>query len=477
MNSSQGRRMKFSFLTLMLIMSGSVVFFTNHASANSLTVRDILLGGKNQIEIRLDGTAAKSAMDIDYVRDIVQFSIQNATIYPAKIVHAENQSFSKVFAYQYSPNLVRIRFSVDGKADSFSGKVKWQQKGKSIFVTFPEGVVAAPLKDDSSQERSLLAKVLGQGKKEAVKVEEIKPEAEAKEERAQEAKLKQEIAQEKSESASNEKNNAEKSAAKIDENNTNTGGGYKFTSEKSLKSNKLLGNASSPSLGGQKAGTSAFRSFLAMFCVVGGLGLVLIYVKKKQGSVQAKKVGDNWLSNLLPQSMRKQKSFIEVLGTHALGAKQSIVVIRIKGQQMVLGVTQDNVQLITQLEADDSELGLLDDPAVAASIGKMFGGAPTVAPVVTMPKGVQTNASFNSMLKGSTGAGAIIARNAYQSQSNEQNGKQISHERPVARAAAPAHAYSSSDAAPFAQEINPVRAQANSIRNQIKKRLEDMKNG
>jgi flagellar biogenesis protein FliO len=453
---SQGRRMNlFRVFTLI-----SLFGISGNAFAASLTVRDIVLGGKNQIEIRLDGIATKNAMDIDYVRDIVQFSIQNATIYPAKILHADNQAFSKVFAYQYSPNLVRVRFSVDGKADSFNGKVKWQQKGKSIFVNFPAEVVVAPLKDDSSNERSLLAKVLGQDKREAVKVEEIKPEVEAKEERAQEAKMKQEVT-------------AQKISGDAEKNENTDATEIKISPEKSIH----LGgskNLSTASLGGQKGGTSAFRSFLAMFCVVGGLGLVLIYVKRKQGTVQAKRVGDNWLSNLLPQSMRKQRSLIEVMGTHSLGAKQSIVVIRIKGQQMVLGVTQDNVQLITQLEADESDLDLLDDPAVAATIGKMFGGAPTVAPVVNMPKAIQTNASFNSLLKGSTGAGAIIARNAYQNQNTARNGTFTPSSPP---AITPTLATATQNFANTVQEINPVRAQANSIRNQIKQRLEGMKNG
>jgi flagellar biogenesis protein FliO len=157
------------------------------------------------------------------------------------------------------------------------------------------------------------------------------------------------------------------------------------------------------------------RSLLALALVLGGLGLLLIYVKRRNSiGGQARKVnGSSWFSNLLPQN-RKQKPIMEVVATHVLGPKQSIVVMKIRGQQFVLAVTAENIQLITQLDAEESELDLLDDPKVAASIGKMFGvnKEPAIEPVVAAPA-VATDASFNSLLKNSTGAGAIIARNAY----------------------------------------------------------------
>ena len=103
-------------------------------------------------------------------------------------------------------------------------------------------------------------------------------------------------------------------------------------------------------------------------------------------------------------SNKRERPFIEVLANHSLGAKQSITVVRIKDQQFVLGVTPDQVQLITQLDSDGTEGDVLDDPKIADSLGKMFGNTPTQAP----------QASFGALLKSSTGAGAIVARNAYQ---------------------------------------------------------------
>ena len=425
--TSRGWPVKSAFLMLVAGCSLSL-----QALAGSLTIRDIQTKA-NQVEIQLDGALPRNAIDLDYVRDIVQFSVQSATLYPAKIIHAENQTFSKIFAYQYSPNMVRVRFSVEGASEQYKGKVKWQQKGKSVIITFPESTAMAPAKNPEAQEKSLIAKVMSAAKrtseksetKSDVKVEKITAEA-AREEKDEQREPRE------------EKNHEEKAH---------------------LTGSHPNGEAH---LSGMKNnGPSVLRSFLAMFLVVGGLGLVLVYVKKKKGAVQAKKVGDSWFSSLIPDSMKKQKSFIEVLAQHPIGPKQSLIVVKVRGQQFVLGVTQDNVQLISQLDADEAELDLLDDPIVAASIGKMFGGKPTVAPVAANQKA--TEASFNSMLKQSNGAGAIVARNSYQTAASQ--GPRI--EVGLNTAVQQAHV--------GLTQVPEIKAQQNGIRDQIRRRLEGMK--
>ena len=433
---SQGWQSGKKIVLFLLVQAGISV----SAQAGSLTVRDIHLVSNNKIEIILDGVTQKGNLDIDYVRDIVQFSIQNSTIYPAKIVHADvanhESSFSKVFAYQYAPNLVRVRFNVEGQAQDYKGKVKWFQKGKSIVVQFPEVSVSSKVKQDANsdsqleekKERSLLAKVLGQDKPVENKIEVIKEEQGVK--------------------AAPEKKGVHH-PAKLSAHDTEVDAGIPKNNEK-------------VNLGGQKNGPSVLRSFLAMFAIVGGLGLFLLYIKKKKNGPQAKKIGESWFSDFLPDSMKKQKSWIEVLGTHSLGPKQSIVVVRIRGQQLVLGVTQDNVQLITQIDSDDHEGDLLEDPVVAASIGKMFGAKPVLTPTMvsvqkSSPKTIASNNdSFNSILKMTakeapvSSSQALAARNAYTNQS-----------------------YFGESGIPVVQ-VNQGLNQ-NSVRDQIKKRLEAMK--
>lgn len=375
---SQGRQWKrVSGWTAGLLM----VMGAGSAHASSLTVREVQLQGGISARILLDGNVPKGGVNIEYVRDNVQFSILNSTIYPARIIHAEGSgpmTFSKVFAYQYAPNLVRIRFTVDGKAEALKGKIKMTQKGKIIEIQFPELNGALPEDDTADKEASLISKVLGRtsGAEPVKEVQEVKDAKEAKE--AKEVKAPE----------------VEKPKAKT----------------------PLAGKR--VELGQTQQGPSPLRSLIAMFLVVGGLGLVLVFVKKSKNGKQAKRNGDSWLTGILSGG-KKNQPYIEVLANHALGPKQSITVVRIRDQQFVLGVTQDSVQLITQIDADEGEIDVLDDPKVADSLGKMFGAKVKTSPQAPRAaSAISPAASFDSILKGSSGAGAIVARNAYQSQSS-----------------------------------------------------------
>ncbi|MBS1958661.1 MAG: flagellar biosynthetic protein FliO [Bdellovibrionales bacterium] len=381
---SQGWHKQFVFAFLVGLLTYQSVF------AGTQTIREITLAGDNGIEIQFDSPISKKMLDYDYVRDIAQLTIRNATIYPARILHPEKKTFNKVFAYQYAPSLVRVRFNVEGQASQFQGKIISKIDGNRLTVKFPLATVAAPVvaeeksakKDDDSNDRALLDKVLASS--------DDKDEKPVKEEK-------------------------------------------KSKTEKSLTGNKKS-NSPAASLGGAKPGQSVFRSIMAMALIVGGLGLVLVWVKRKK-TAQATRVGNGWLSSLIPQGMRKQKSLIEVVGQQALGPKQSITVVRIRGQQFVLGVSQDSVHLISQIDSNEDEVGLLDDPAVAAGLGKMFGSTPTKdAPTSNASageKGKQSIAqSFANLLKFNDGespgqtttrvtqnqgasATAAIARNRY----------------------------------------------------------------
>ncbi len=394
MNRKPGWQLKLSVLIASLVLVGA----SEEVLAGSHTVREVKISGSGIAQIHLDGVPPKGALEFDYVRDIVQLSIQNATIYPAKILHSDSgdESFSKVFAYQYAPNLVRIRFTVGGKAEAYRGKVKLEQKGKMLTVRFPDGIAATSGQAD--REQSLLAKVLSQAASVGISAEEKPAAQEIKAVKPSEAPIQ------------------EAAASTVES---------KPVSES--KTAKLTGSRSNPSsqLGGARSGVSPMRSLFAMFLVVGGLGMVLVYVKGRKKGVQGKRNSESWFSQVLSGSKRNT-SYIEVLASHALGPKQSITVVRIRDQKFVLGVTQDSVQLITQLDSDEADLDVLEDPKVADSIGKLFGSKPkgmpatpssallSAEPAIKIPEpAIDLGASFNSLLKSSTGAGAVIARSAY----------------------------------------------------------------
>lgn len=291
--------------------------------ANSSSIRDIDVSQADRIAIHFDSAISKENAKLDFVRDHIQFSLAGSTIYPAKMLYSENAIFSKVFAYQYSPQLVRIRFTVSGQAADFQGKVTWAVDGNTLRIQFPK----KSLTIDEKTEQRLLAKVT---------------QSEAPIERAVENKTKATVTH------------------------------ASLTAPTLTSSAGKKGNYSS----------SMIRSFLMMGLIVGGLSLILFVIRKQ---VKKKKSGSGtnhgWWSKLLTKAIHKQEQLIEILAQHPLGPKQSIMVVRIQGQQLVLGVTQDHVQLITQLDADDTD-GILENSAVTESIGKFLGAKTAIEPAI-----------------------------------------------------------------------------------------------
>jgi flagellar biogenesis protein FliO len=445
----QGRQKQMIYLFLAGLLSSSVAF------AGSLTIREITLKGNSEVEILFDSPINKRMLELDYVRDIAQLSIQNSTIYPAKILHAEKQSFNKVFAYQYAPALVRVRFSVDGIAGKFQGKVDTQISGNKLTVRFP-----APPKSEKSEEP--VAKASTVEKTEKTERAEKADRSDDENDKELLAKIERNEGSEKDDKSERRSKNSKAEKAEKAE---------KASSDKTLTGKKQA------TLGGARPAPSAARSMLAMVLVVGGLGAVLFWVKRKKNS-QATRVGDNWLSNLLPQGMRKQKSFIEIVGQHALGPKQSITVVKIRGQQFVLGVTQDSVQLISQIDSDETEVDLLEDPAVAASLGKMFGSTPQKSTpetrstlgntFATLLKGTAKNPSapVPKVTSGIPGGPAVQPR-ASTFPSGASTGSAVAA---IGRQQYAQQAPAATPAVAVSRNTNP--ASAPGIRDQIRKRLE-----
>lgn len=81
------------------------------------------------------------------------------------------------------------------------------------------------------------------------------------------------------------------------------------------------------------------------------------------------------------EGLGRNQRMIEVLSTHYLGPKKSIAVVRVAGRVLVLGVSNESINLITQLSGEDAaesidlgEFGLPKGPS-APSRGVGAGGA------------------------------------------------------------------------------------------------------
>ena len=72
------------------------------------------------------------------------------------------------------------------------------------------------------------------------------------------------------------------------------------------------------------------------------------------------------VSRIAKKGLGRKGKMIEVVSNHYLGPKKSIAVVRVAGRVLVLGVSNESINLITQLSGDDS----FDTAALAAAFGR-----------------------------------------------------------------------------------------------------------
>lgn len=100
--------------------------------ANAATVRKVQFSGQDRIEIGLDEALSAKQVRTEFLRDIIQITLEGATVYPARIVPAaQSERLLKVFAYQYSPRQVRIRISTRGPSQTYRPEFELSRHGRS----------------------------------------------------------------------------------------------------------------------------------------------------------------------------------------------------------------------------------------------------------------------------------------------------------------------------------------------------------
>lgn len=376
----------------------------------STTLKKVQVTDGSQIDLFFDGKVNPSQVRTEYFNDIIQLSLDDVSVYPAKISSYSGMELTKIFAYQYAPKLVRCRLSVKGKAEDYQKRVEVKANGKVLSIRIkPAESVAA-----SSQER---------------------PKAAEPEKTAEEAALLARVL--KSETA-------EKPSEK--------------PSKNSKASKASSGEQQSEPLASGKPLPSPFRSMMMLglvMTVFGGFAFLLKKVKNGPSLINHKGFAGA-ISKFAKGSLGRKGKMIEVVATHYLGPKKSIAMVRVGGRILVLGVTNESINLITQLsgEVGGDELDL-----EKLALGENAGPDPSEAIAQALfaqpaaPKH-QPKAS-PAQVKGPSLTGAI-AKNAYAAGA-------------VAGAQAPK---ASTD--DFSEILNRENAKP-SVRAQIRSRLEGMK--
>ena len=249
----------------------------------SVVLKSIQEKSPSEIEVVFDTQVSRNQLQLEYFRDIVQLSIKGSVVYPSKMLTLSGEPFLKGFAYQYTPQWVRLRLTAaSGKADDLKKQIHMHISGKTVRLRWAKSdalvmsaakpqvarAVDAPDEDRSAKQQELLNKILK---------ESDKPSAPT-------------------------------------------------VKKPAPRSNPLLG--------------FAWLGVIAL-----GMLVLAFVFRRSSKSAHLKR----WF---LKNTWIKDPSIVEVLAHHSLGPKKNISVVRVKGKTLVLGVTEDSISLISQLESD-----------------------------------------------------------------------------------------------------------------------------
>ncbi len=298
--------MKFSFL---LLSAAPLAILSSQNSFALSNLKQVQLHGDREIRLTFDKHVEKNEIAIDYLNEIVQLSIQNSSVYPAKIMPLKGKLVKKVFAYQFSPKLIRCRFSLDEKVEKYRDHVRITSAGRNVVIKFDD--VRTGKSEEVSAEKEKV--------NENTKVNLVTRESE-KEDEVNEAELLNRVLQ--------------GTAPIVPAKDSDQKPGVIKSSSERVSS---------------RVGHNQNASFLLPIVKVTAvsilLGLAFFFVRKK-------KVLDS-ITKIVEKGIGKDKSLINVVAKYYLDPKKSLILVRVGGRLLLLGSSQESIQVITELAEEN----------------------------------------------------------------------------------------------------------------------------
>jgi hypothetical protein len=323
----------------------------------------------SRVDLIFDGKVDPALIQREFFNDTVQLSMDGVNVYPAKISTVSGPELVKIFAYQYSPGLVRCRFTIKGKAEDFRERVKISADGKVVSVRF--GGDASKSRTAGSKAAQPLVRDEGRTAEDSITLSNRRPDRAAKKTEAgrestavavtaDEKTLLQRVLGSGDEEDARElvKADAEEDSKKNAAGAQTKGSAKEQRAEKGNDSERVKAAVSSQRLTAAPELPSPFRSLGILAAICGALGLFVLARKGLKGGTALKRIeGHKALGGLLGNlGLTRGDRLIEVLSNHSLGPRKSIAVVRVGGRRLVLGVTNENINLITAMDgaADSS---------------------------------------------------------------------------------------------------------------------------
>jgi len=312
----------FEFGTKILLLAATGLFclwMVSGAKAEISQITDIRsdnveTNGNQRIVLKFSSPVNKEQVKVDFQRNFIQFSLAGVSAFPARNQEIKSEVLDKVFTYQYQPDLARARILLKEDSQKYKDRTTWNLENNTALVI------------EIGANNSDLITTRAAATKKTIKSSSAISSVNA----VEEEKIVKEIL------ADTKKTNVEDEPL--------------FTHSKSLnkESSEKIEKKESPI----KKTLTGLLTVLALMA-----GLAFGFKKFAQG--RGIQLGGG-----------RQGKVIDVISTHMLGAKKSITLVKIGEQYMVLGVTGENINLLSVLGPEAKIEKYLNDQQLSNNFNK-----------------------------------------------------------------------------------------------------------
>jgi len=328
------------------------------------TLRNVEVDAQGLVKLQFDQKVGRGQMQVEYLKEVIQLSFGNTSVYPPKIIPVKSQFITKVFAYQYSPKWIRVRLFVKGDPAQYQDTLDIKTLGKTMQVSLEQpqatrkkGTLEGQgnengIGSEDLEERELLSKVI-QGGNLPVPSLALAPGA---------GTTKAVHAPEKAQETVKKSHSVAKHTA----------------AEGEEDSEPLLGRKDQAEAG-QLTGAKPLPSFGSVFLKLGLVTLIMVLlafaVKRIKGNQKQSGILGAISAFTGKAFAQKPGKLFDVVSVHHLDPKKSIAAVRVGGKLLILGLSNDSINLITQF-GDDTDgamasfLGLGSDLGGSSLAGK-----------------------------------------------------------------------------------------------------------
>ncbi len=290
-----------------------ILMMTNAAFAAEAVLKDVstaIKNGKATIEYTFENRVDPRKVSFDFINDTIQLDVPNAFIEEKKrFTDVEDEKIKNLYSYQISKDTLRLRinYKPGNNAADFENAVATSFVENKMIVTIDDGRV--PMKPVANLPEKRTINV--------VKVEDLTGEIETTT-NVTDQKTNETLAVA---SLANKETNAESEPVTI-------------TSEEDIPVLQSI-----PEVESKKSGTTLFR-IISSFVILGLFAFGMFLLNRKWSKTK----------------LKNPHTHIKVLTQHYIGPKKSLAIIRVAGESILIGVTENNISLIKELSLLDDDL-------------------------------------------------------------------------------------------------------------------------